>query len=110
MAVSVVSTTTTTHKALVSWADFNAALDERSEKMLLTRPVITITGGGMNMPGMPITGALAGMQLSWGMTPQKLDEILRASIEGLPTLGYYSVTSLTGDPVNALSVDWKEET
>src|SRR5215468_8783225 len=90
-------TTSSVYTAMVTWEGIMAAIAANPD-FTSTRPTLTT---GMTMGGMG-----SGLSFTWSMTPQQVDQVLRASISDLPTLGLYTVTVLSGDPVNALSVTW----
>jgi len=85
------------HTALVTWDAVMNAI--QASNFTSTRPTLQV--GGMAMGGLG-----SGLTYAWSMTPQQLDELLRASIADLPTLGLYTVATLPNDPTNALSVTW----
>jgi len=99
MAATLVSRTT--HKATVPWADVEKAIADNAEKMLATRPRLTVSQG--------IGNPYATLTLGYEISPQKLDEMLRASLPGLPVLGLYIITVVTDDKSVAFEVSWAEE-
>jgi len=102
MASSITVTNTTNNTALVPWTEVMAGIQAQASDFATVQPQLQV---GMAMGGMG-----AGLSFTWSITPQKLDEILRPSIPGLPTLGLYTVAVLPGDPTNALSVTWTSTT
>lgn len=97
-----VVTTNTKHTALVPWEDVMQAVQLAAEEFLATHPDLMLKLQGPGLLG-------SGLTYQWSISPQRLDQMLRAGIENLPTLGLYEVSVLSNDQINALSVTWQEE-
>lgn len=95
-------TSTVTHRAVVPWEDIMQAVQLGAEEFLATHPDLMLKLQGPGLSG-------SGLTYQWSVSPQRLDQMLRAGIENLPTLGLYQVSVLPNDQINALSVTWQEE-